>query len=154
MVPPEVYFLLAMNCRKNSDYKGGNSVGAVLVMNDSVISMGWNSYPPNVDTDFLNQLPRKERAQFAIHAEVNAILNAAKLGIKTEGSEIYITRFPCIGCITKMVKSGIKKVHFLNEKDLDTRWQSRYLFTLANTGMVFIEYDMHNSYKPRDITLE
>lgn len=50
-----------------------------------------------------------------IHAEMNAILQCAKLGVSTEGAEIYVTHFPCLPCTKAILQAGIKKIYYLND---------------------------------------
>jgi dCMP deaminase len=47
-----------------------------------------------------------------IHAEANAIVQAAKHGIRIENSEIYVTASPCYNCFKMIANSGIKKIYF------------------------------------------
>ncbi|MBU9713383.1 ComE operon protein 2 [Evansella tamaricis] len=50
-----------------------------------------------------------------IHAEVNALLQCAKFGVATEGSEIYVTHFPCLNCCKSIIQAGIKKVYYATD---------------------------------------
>lgn len=50
-----------------------------------------------------------------IHAEMNALLQCAKLGISTDGSEIYVTHFPCLHCTKAILQAGIKKIYYLHD---------------------------------------
>lgn len=50
-----------------------------------------------------------------IHAEMNAILQCAKFGIQTQGSEIYVTHFPCLPCMKMILQAGIKKIYYLED---------------------------------------
>ncbi|KAF1300107.1 ComE operon protein 2 [Enterococcus sp. JM9B] len=50
-----------------------------------------------------------------IHAEMNAILQCAKLGVSTEGAEIYVTHFPCLPCTKAILQAGIKTIHYMND---------------------------------------
>ena len=50
-----------------------------------------------------------------IHAEVNAILQCAKFGVPTEGTEIYVTHFPCLSCAKIIIQAGIKKVYYATD---------------------------------------
>ena len=139
MYNPSLFFEIANKARNSSNYKGGTAVGAVLYVNGIIIP-ATNSYPPGVSADFLNSLPRKERTQFCNHAEENALIAAAHRGISTEGGEMFITRFPCVSCISRMIAAGIKKIHFKDEKKINERWQSKYLYTFENVGVQFFEW--------------
>ena len=51
---------------------------------------------------------------YAVHAEQNAIIQAAKLGIGLEGSVMYVTHQPCVICTRMIINSGVKKVVYKN----------------------------------------
>ncbi|MBM6935270.1 ComE operon protein 2 [Enterococcus cecorum] len=50
-----------------------------------------------------------------IHAEMNALLQCAKLGISTDSAEIYVTHFPCLHCTKAILQAGIKKIYYLHD---------------------------------------
>ena len=58
------------------------------------------------------------------HAEANAIVQAAKNGVKIDGSEIYVTASPCYNCFKLIANSGIKII-FYNELYRDQRIKER-----------------------------
>lgn len=89
-------------------------VGAVLVRNKRILAFGYNGlasgYTPDVlEDDLGNTLPD------VIHAELNCILNAAKEGIKLEGSTLYVTHSPCRHCAALIKQAGIQEVIYLDE---------------------------------------
>jgi dCMP deaminase len=51
---------------------------------------------------------------YAIHAEQNAIIQAAKLGVSIDGATMYCTHQPCAICAKLIVNSGIERVVYLN----------------------------------------
>ncbi len=82
-------------------------VGAVIVKDKRIISCGYNGFPagaPHVS------IVRDNHEQNAIHAEQNAISDAAKRGTEINDATIYITHYPCINCSKYIIASGIKKV--------------------------------------------
>ena len=85
-------------------------VGAVLVKDGNLISFGYNGTPAGLDNccekDNIT-LPH------VIHAEVGAILKAAKTGNSVDGSTIYLTLSPCLDCSKLILQSGIKRVVYL-----------------------------------------
>ena len=95
-------------------------VGAVLVNDTRIISIGYNGPPAgthNCDEEFGEAgCPRdsKGSCSLALHAEQNAILYATKNGSKVEGSTLYVTLSPCIACARVIYSMKIKKVFFLN----------------------------------------
>lgn len=94
-------------------------VGAVLVRNERIISTGYNGAPRGLkhclDTGCLReerQIPSGHRYELCrgVHAEQNAIINAAYYGIATQESVIYCTIQPCIICARMIINAGIVKV--------------------------------------------
>lgn len=85
-------------------------VGCVLVVGKRDISKGYNGLPVGL-SDTLERLTQPSfKDRVIIHAEVNAILNAAKFGVSTEGATAYITRHPCSNCASHLIQAGITKV--------------------------------------------
>ena len=89
-----------------------SKVGAVLVKDGNIISFGYNGTPSGMDNTC-----EEDDVTFphVIHAEVNAILKAAKTGNAVDGSTLYLTLSPCLDCSKLILQSGIKKVVYLNE---------------------------------------
>lgn len=104
----------------SSCYREGRNIGAVIVRNKRIITTGYNGAPAGLDTcmdrqtclrDQL-QIPSGERAElcYAIHAEQNAIIQAAKLGVPIDGATMYCTHQPCVICAKMIVNAGISRV--------------------------------------------
>jgi len=102
-------------------------VGAVLVKDTRIISIGYNGVPSGIkphcneifDSEHLNNLSadHPERQKHTtwqqaneIHAEINAIGYAARNGIATEGTTMYIPMTPCQDCCKAMIAAGIKQI--------------------------------------------
>jgi len=88
------------------------NVGCVVVQNNRVITTGYNG--------FLKGAPHISRVrngheQFTIHAEQNAICDAANRGVSMLNGISYITHFPCINCFKLLIASGIKEVKYLED---------------------------------------
>ncbi len=96
------------------------NVGAVIVKNKHVIATGYNGAPQGIHHceergGCLRQqlgVPSGERHELcrALHAEQNAIIQAASLGQSVEGGTIYITHQPCIICAKMIINAGIKRI--------------------------------------------
>jgi dCMP deaminase len=87
-------------------------VGAVIVSkNNVVLATGFNGLPRGVhdDQELLNDA--EEKLKVICHAEQNAILNAARLGVAVEGSAIYVTKFPCLACCNAIIQAGIVRIY-------------------------------------------
>ncbi len=95
-------------------------VGAVIVKNKKVLATGYNGSPAGLrhclDIGCLREemgIPSGQRHELcrAIHAEQNAIIQAATSGVSIEGGILYSTTFPCILCAKMLINSGIKEVY-------------------------------------------
>lgn len=96
-------------------------VGAVIVKNKQVVATGYNGspsgsvhctaqgycYPGLSSCDASKDLPSR-----AVHAEANAIAQAAKHGVATDGAKIYVTLEPCLSCLKLIISAGIREVIF------------------------------------------
>jgi dCMP deaminase len=96
-------------------------VGAVIVKNKQVLATGYNGspsgsahctaqgfcYPGLSSCDASKAMPSR-----AVHAEANAIAQAAKHGISTEGASIYVTLEPCLSCLKLIISAGIREVFY------------------------------------------
>lgn len=95
-------------------------VGAVIVKDNRIITTGYNGAPSGLkhcsDLGICERqrlgIPSGERHELcrALHAEQNAIIQAAKLGISTEGSTIYVTVQPCVICAKMLINAGILRI--------------------------------------------
>jgi len=94
-------------------------VGAVLVKNKRILATGYNGAPSGIkhceETGCLREklkVPSGERHELCrgLHAEQNALLQAALHGVSTEGAKIYATTQPCIICAKMLINAGIKEV--------------------------------------------
>ncbi|MBU0497381.1 MAG: dCMP deaminase family protein [Candidatus Thermoplasmatota archaeon] len=99
-------------------------VGAILVKNKHILSTGYNGAPKGMrhcdDVGCLrsNQgIPSGERHELCrgLHAEQNAIIQAAVFGISIEGSTIYCTDTPCVVCVKMLINAGVKEIIYAGE---------------------------------------
>ena len=104
----------------SSCYQQNRKIGAVIVRNKRILSTGYNGAPAGVTSCVergecmrrkLN-IPSGTQHElcYAIHAEQNAIIQAAKLGVTIEGATMYCTHQPCVICAKMIVNSGISRV--------------------------------------------
>lgn len=95
-------------------------VGAVIVKDKHIVATGYNGAPSGLAHcdergGCLRQqlgVPSGERHELcrALHAEQNAIIQAAVLGNSIDGASIYVTNQPCAICSKMIINSGIKKI--------------------------------------------
>lgn len=92
-------------------------VGAVFVRDNRILSTGYNGTPsgePNCCE--VNPLNHHEWSkEHEVHAEINAILNAAKDGISLANSDLYTTLLPCADCAKALKQLGVNTVYYLEE---------------------------------------
>ncbi len=101
------------------------SVGAIIVKDRHILSTGYNGPPKGVPhCDELGgclrdkmSIPSGERHEIsrAVHAEQNAIIQAAKMGINIEGADMYVTNHPCFICAKMIINAGIKRIYVLED---------------------------------------
>lgn len=87
-------------------------VGAIVVNADRVqVAQGYNGFPRGVVDDPVRWELRDEKLAWTVHAEANAIANAARVGAPTAGATLYVTPvFPCLDCAKLLVQAGIRRV--------------------------------------------
>ena len=103
-----------------SCFQPNRKIGCVIVKNKRIVTTGYNGAPAGIRTCVeRGECRRKKigvesgtRAElcYAVHAEQNAIIQAAKVGVSTEGATIYITLQPCVICAKMLVNAGITRI--------------------------------------------
>ncbi len=104
----------------SSCYQDGRHVGAVIVKDNRILATGYNGAPSGVTSckDRGECLRKKlniasgtrQEVCYAVHAEQNAICQAAKMGLSVKGATIYVTHQPCTICTKMIINSGITRV--------------------------------------------
>lgn len=121
------YFMnIALAVRLRANCKG-NRVGAIIVLDNRIISTGYNGTPENM-VNCLDggcyRCANRDKAYksgeaydlcICVHAEQNAILAAARFGISTAGSTMYTTMRPCFGCAKEMLQAQVRTAYYLHE---------------------------------------
>ena len=88
-------------------------VGAVIVRERSILATGYNgSLRGLAHCDDEGPLMEDGHCVRTVHAEANAIVQAARNGVRIEGSTIYVTASPCWGCFRLIVNAGIVRIVF------------------------------------------
>lgn len=103
-----------------SCYKENRKIGCVIVKNKRIMTTGYNGAPAGVRTcvergECLREklgIPSgtKQEICYATHAEQNAIIQAARLGVSIDGATLYCTHQPCVICAKMIVNAGIARV--------------------------------------------
>lgn len=86
-------------------------VGAVVVGPDLEIrSTGYNGLPRGFDDTVEERLQAPEKYRWMVHAELNSILNAVRVGVSLKGCAMYVTLPPCFECAKAIIQTGISTV--------------------------------------------
>ncbi len=104
----------------SSCFKQNRHVGAIIVKNKRVIATGYNGAPQGIKScadkgvcmrqeQGVESGTRHELC-YAVHAEQNAIIQAARVGCSVEGCTLYCTHQPCVICAKIIINSGISRV--------------------------------------------
>jgi len=100
----------------------GRQVGAIITKNKRILTTGYNGAPSGIfncrdkGVCMRDEMGIKSgtchEMCYAVHAEQNAIIQAAKLGVSVEGATLYCTHQPCTICTRMIINSGIKRIVF------------------------------------------
>jgi len=105
----ELYFKIAKVVSERSE-DPKTKVGAVLVKDGCVVGIGYNGSARKSTLEF--DWHSEEKYNYVIHAELNAIANACRMGISCNDTDIYITHSPCHNCLNILIQHGIKNIYF------------------------------------------
>jgi dCMP deaminase len=88
-------------------------VGAVVVRDKMILTTGYNgSIRGLAHCDDEGHLMEDGHCVRTVHAEANAIVQAARNGVRLEGGEIYVTASPCFGCFKLIANAGMRRIVF------------------------------------------
>ena len=92
-------------------------VGAIVVKDDRIISIGYNGMPSGWDNDCEEELLNEDGFQLktrpeVLHAESNAIAKLAKSNDSGFGADLFVTHSPCLECAKLVYQSGIRRVWY------------------------------------------
>ena len=121
--------------------------GCVIIgKNNEILSTGYNSFPRGVDDNIDLRHQRPVKYLYTEHAERNAIYNAARNGVKLEGTIMILKWYPCANCARAIIQSGIKKIYCEKpgDSEKDQRWKDEFrvsstIFDEAGVEVNFIE---------------
>ena len=108
----------------SSCFQQNRHVGAVVVKDKRILTTGYNGAPSGIEScaergECLRRVRNiasgtMQEVCYAVHAEQNAIMQAAELGVSLEGATMYVTHQPCVICTRMIINSGIKRVIYKN----------------------------------------
>lgn len=86
-------------------------VGAVIVRNKTILSTGYNGSIRGLEhCSDVGHMMEDGHCVATIHAEMNAIIQAARNGVRIEGASIYVTASPCWGCFKALANAGVTRI--------------------------------------------
>lgn len=123
-------------------------IGAVIVKDKNVIATGYNGSPAGhphcTDVGCLVYVSRnpdgeeEENCFRTIHAEINAVAQAAKHGVEINAADIYVTASPCYHCLKTIMNTGIKRIFYLKPYKID---RIRPLLENTNIELIQVQID-------------
>lgn len=128
---------MAWACADQSKLPGTHVGAAVFGEDFEPLSSGWNGAPRGCRADEDGRsIEREERLLWTVHAEANAIANAARSGHRLKGATMLCTLMPCLPCASLIVQAGIKRIICPEPTgDIVVRWGEHF----ARTRMLFRE---------------
>lgn len=121
----EYFMSIAMAVRGRASCLGSR-VGAILVLDDRIVSTGYNGTPEdmkNCDEGGCERCLNRDKygsgnaydVCICVHAEQNVLLSAARFGIAVEGGIVYTTMRPCFGCTKELLQAKIRSVYYIHD---------------------------------------
>lgn len=115
-------------------------VGAVLVRERSILATGYNGSVRGMShCDDVGCLMLEGHCARTVHAEINALVQAAREGVRVEGAAVYITAFPCWSCAKALFNAGVRRIVY-SEPYLDRSEVGQLVVgTAAGLGVELVE---------------
>jgi dCMP deaminase len=111
--PWDEYFMriaLEVATRSTCDRK---HVGAVIVRDKTILSTGYNGSIRGLPhCDEIGHMMENDHCVATVHAEANAIIQAAKNGVAIDKADIYISASPCWNCFKLIANSGLRRIFY------------------------------------------
>jgi dCMP deaminase len=102
-------------------------VGCVVVGPDREIrSTGFNGFPRGIADSLERLVDRELKYPLICHAEENAIMHAARIGVALKGCVAYVTWPPCTRCARSLVQAGIVEVVYPKGLEIPERWRADF----------------------------
>ena len=102
-------------------------VGCVVVGEDREIrSTGFNGFPRGIADDAARLEDREQKYPLICHAEENAIMHAARIGLSLKGCTAYVTWPPCTRCARSLIQAGVVEVVYPEEIEVPERWMADF----------------------------
>ena len=114
-------------------------VGCVVVGPDREIrSTGFNGFPRGIDDSPERLNDRDRKYPLVCHAEENAIMHAARIGVSLKGCVAYLTWPPCTRCARSLIQAGIFEIAYPAGLEIPDRWREDFAISnemLSEAGL-------------------
>ena len=120
------YFINIAEQVKLKSKDNNTKIGVVLVgKNNEIVSTGYNSFPRGINDDVVERQEKPEKYFWFEHAERNCIYNAARIGVSTMGTTMYMTcGISCADCARAIISAGVEKIVLRSGKGaMSPKWQ-------------------------------
>jgi dCMP deaminase len=119
-------------------------VGAVVVRDRSILATGYNGSIRGLShCDEDGHLMEDNHCVRTVHAEANAIVQAARNGVRIEGASIYVTASPCWGCFRLIANAGITRIVF------GEFYRDKKIFEFSQQlGIELVDFSTNGASKP------
>ncbi len=143
-----IYYMSLAKLASEQSKDPNTKVGACIIKDGRVLSLGWNGPPRNMDDSIVpfecrdqSKPLRDQKYPYILHAEVNAILNYSGQMQDLIGSTLYVTVFPCHRCALQIIQAGIKEIYYIYDYigDSESDNMSKYLLDICNINYHKIE---------------
>jgi dCMP deaminase len=115
-------------------------VGCVVVGPDREIrSTGFNGFPRGIEDSIERLEDRSVKYPLICHAEENAIMHAARIGVSLRGCIVYCTWPPCTRCARSLVQAGVREVVYPADLEIPERWLEDFTTSMALLKEVGVE---------------
>lgn len=128
-----------------------SKVGCVLVKNREIISTGYNGFPRGCNDSIPERHERPEKYNWTLHAEINAVINAARQHKCTLDTDAYLNWYPCDHCSGVLVNAGIKRLYCDEEPNWDDiKWgngfhRARTILEEGGIEVFYLNYKSHRN---------
>lgn len=138
------YFFEMIKAVKQKSKDKHTQFGCIITGPDNEIrTTGYNSFPRGLNDNIPERFERPEKYFWMVHAERNAIYNAARMGTPLKGCTAYIDGLPCGDCAQGIIQSGIEEIIF-DSKNWEKFVESR---GVVSVGMKTWLDDVHKAVK-------
>jgi dCMP deaminase len=120
------YFINIAEQVKLKSKDNNTKIGVVLVgKNNEIVSTGYNSFPRGINDGVVERQEKPEKYFWFEHAERNCIYNAARIGVSTLGTTMYMTcGISCADCARAIISAGVEKIVLRSGKGaMSPKWQ-------------------------------